>query len=279
MSGTPRLEFIKVLLSGSRFRIPSAFVGHVIDDNHGKAMIFLADKFWHIKVQKTEEGLFFTDGWEEMIKAHGLSEGCILSFCYEGNMVFTLKVFGHDACRINNFSINSEGFKNRKAYVEFNGIGEGSNSSLGQIPSANNCDETNVASPSVPPAHSLSGIKSEDETSCTKNVIRYKKKIHKTNLVHGRIGVPLWVCTSTGLKSSHCVTIRGPDRRLWTVFFSYSPQTPRLGKGWSEFSEHHKLEIGDLCIFTHVSKRDNLFDVQIKRMSNERASTSYEDEV
>ncbi|XP_039143149.1 putative B3 domain-containing protein Os04g0347400 [Dioscorea cayenensis subsp. rotundata] len=256
MSETPRLEFVKVLLSGSRFCIPPAFVRHVIDDNHGKAIILSAGIFWHIKVQETEEGLFFTDGWEQMIKAHGLSEGCVLFFHYVGNMVFTLKVFGHSGCRINNFRINSED----------------SNSSLGQIPLANNCDETNVSSPSV-------GIISEDETSCIENIIQYEKKIHKTSLVHCRISVPLWVCASTGLKSSHDVTIRGPDRRLWTVFFSYSPQTPRLGKGWSEFCEHYKLEIGDSCIFTHVSKRDNLFDVKIKRVSHGRVSTSYEDEV
>lgn len=275
MSGTPRPKFFKVLLGGSRASIPPAFVGHVIDDNHGKAIISSAGKFWHIKVQETEEGLFFTDGWQEMIKTHGLSEGCVLLFRYEGNMVFTLKVFGHNACEINNFPINSKCFKKTKANVEFNDVGEDSNSSLGQTPLVNNCDETNVASPSVPPAHSLSGIKSENETSCTENKIQYVKKIHKTNLVHCRIGVPIWFCASVGLKSSHDVTIRDPDRVLWTVFFSYSPQTPRLGKGWSEFCEHHKLEIGDLCIFTHVSKRDNLIDVQIKR-SHERASTSDE---
>ncbi|XP_039144816.1 putative B3 domain-containing protein Os04g0347400 [Dioscorea cayenensis subsp. rotundata] len=122
-------------------------------------MIFSTGEFWHVKVQKTEEGLFFTDGWEEMIKAHGLGEGCILFFCYEGNMVFTLKIFGHDACRINNFCINRKGFKNRKANMEFNGIGEDSNSSLCRIPSANNCDETHMKEKDSNDGSGPSGLK------------------------------------------------------------------------------------------------------------------------
>lgn len=79
--------------------MPLAFVRHISDDNHGKATIFSLGKFWHVKIQADGEELFFGDGWDELVSALELNEGFSLVFRYEGNMVFTIKVFDKSGCR------------------------------------------------------------------------------------------------------------------------------------------------------------------------------------
>lgn len=43
--------------------------------------------------------MFFGDGWDELVSALELNEGFSLVFRYEGNMVFTIKVFDKSGCR------------------------------------------------------------------------------------------------------------------------------------------------------------------------------------
>lgn len=42
--------------------------------------------------------MFFGSGWEDFVKAHGLSVGHFLVFRYHGNMVFTIKIFDKSGC-------------------------------------------------------------------------------------------------------------------------------------------------------------------------------------
>ncbi|KAJ0965016.1 hypothetical protein J5N97_026154 [Dioscorea zingiberensis] len=267
MDGTRRPQFFKIFLSGSKTFIPPAFVEHIIDDNHGKATIFSGGKFWNTKVQKSDEGLYFGDGWLELVEAHGLSEGFFLIFRYEGNMVFTLKVFDPNGCRIYDFPITGKCLKNtgkclkkRKANIEVHDLEEVS-VDLHRAPLTHSREKTLI----VPPKHSTAGMKLEKENTHAENQIQCQKKIFQSNLVYSIIGIPLSFCTSIGLVSSQGVILRDPQRRLWPVKFSYSPQTPKFMKGWGEFSLNNNLEIGDSCTFTYVSKEDNLIDVHISK--------------
>ena len=56
---------------------------------------------WRIEVDKDRSGnVFFSGGcWSRFLTSHGVSEGDALLLRYEGNMVFTVKVFGLDGCQ------------------------------------------------------------------------------------------------------------------------------------------------------------------------------------
>ncbi|KAJ0965128.1 hypothetical protein J5N97_026266 [Dioscorea zingiberensis] len=249
-----RPQFFKIFLGGSELSIPPAFVKHIIDDNRGKATIFSGGKFWHTKVQKSNEGLCFADGWQELIKTHGLSVGCFLVFRYEGNMVFTLKVFDLSGCRIYDFPITGKCLKKRKANLEEVSV----NRQWALM------TRSRKKTRAVPPKHSMARMKLEKENTCAENQIRCQKEI-KQSMVYAHIGVPNSFCGSIGLLSSQEVILRDSQRRLWPVHFYYHPKTPKFGKGWSEFSLNNNLETGDSCTFTYVSQEDYLIDVHISK--------------
>ncbi|KAJ0965129.1 hypothetical protein J5N97_026267 [Dioscorea zingiberensis] len=255
-----RPQFFKIFLGGSELSIPPAFVKHIIDDIRGKATIFSGGKFWHTKVQKSNKGLYFADGWQELIKAHGLSVGCFLVFRYEGNMVFTLKVFDLSGCRIYDFPITGKCLMKRKANIEVHDLEEDS-VNLHRAPMIRSHKKTRV----VPPKHSMARVKLEKEDICAENQLHCYKEITQSNLVHAKIGVPRTFCASIGLLSSQEVIFRDPQKRLWPVKFYYQPQTPKFGKGLGEFFLNNNLETGDSCTFTYISQEDNLIDVHISK--------------
>jgi len=64
-----------------------------------KAMIFSPlGKFWRVELGRHQSGMLLGDGWAQFLMAHDLSEGNILVFRYEDNMVFTVEAFMQNGC-------------------------------------------------------------------------------------------------------------------------------------------------------------------------------------
>ncbi|KAL6596862.1 hypothetical protein ACP70R_046996 [Stipagrostis hirtigluma subsp. patula] len=59
-------------------------------------------KFWHVDVAPGDGGkdddACFAAGWAEFVGANAVAPGSFLVFRYEGNMVFTVKVFDASGC-------------------------------------------------------------------------------------------------------------------------------------------------------------------------------------
>lgn len=55
-------------------------------------------KFWHVDLKCNGSNLYFTTGWKAFTQAHDFIVGLFLVFRYEGNMVFTIKVFDLNGC-------------------------------------------------------------------------------------------------------------------------------------------------------------------------------------
>jgi hypothetical protein len=55
-------------------------------------------KFWPIDIKKEGSGMFLAAGWSQFLTFHGISEGDVVLFRYEGNMAFKIKVFGLNGC-------------------------------------------------------------------------------------------------------------------------------------------------------------------------------------
>uniref|UniRef100_A0ACD5UWY7 Uncharacterized protein n=2 Tax=Avena sativa TaxID=4498 RepID=A0ACD5UWY7_AVESA len=57
--------------------------------------------FWHIDLEKDGSNVFFAGGWSKFLEFQGITEGEALLIRYQGNMIFTIEVFGFTGCRRN----------------------------------------------------------------------------------------------------------------------------------------------------------------------------------
>ncbi|KAH7657671.1 B3 DNA binding domain-containing protein [Dioscorea alata] len=225
MDGVQRPQFLK--------SIPLAFVKHITDDNHGKATIFSLGKFWHVKIQADGEELFFGDGWDELVSALELNEGFSLVFRYEGNMVFTIKVFDK----------SEEGL----AYKSFFGSIY-RHKERNPIQQNNNQKQLEVF---------LSG------KPCILN-------INQIALIDAfmKRSVPVSFCSANGFSTSQTVILTDSEGKTFTVYLSCPSRSPKFHKGWSVFSGEKNLQEGDTCVFELDSENKNIMHVQINKKQN-----------
>jgi hypothetical protein len=85
--------------------IPTKFVHRYLAHEHGRRATLTSPmgKFWHVDVargsgQEDDDGACFAGGWAEFVKGNALAPENFLVFRYEGNMVFTVKVFDTSGC-------------------------------------------------------------------------------------------------------------------------------------------------------------------------------------
>jgi hypothetical protein len=56
-------------------------------------------KFWHINLEKDGSNVFFAGDWSKFLEFYGITEGETLLIKYQGNMIFTIEVFGLTGCQ------------------------------------------------------------------------------------------------------------------------------------------------------------------------------------
>ncbi|XP_040381439.1 putative B3 domain-containing protein Os06g0632500 [Oryza brachyantha] len=105
MKTKDRPRFIKLLQQEDleKMKIPEKFVQQHLTEtctnSHQNAIILSPlGKFCRVEVEREQPDMLLRDGWAAFLAAHDLSEGNILLFRYEGNMVFTVEVFLENGC-------------------------------------------------------------------------------------------------------------------------------------------------------------------------------------
>ncbi|KAM0923999.1 hypothetical protein ACQ4PT_005138 [Festuca glaucescens] len=101
-----RPRFIKLLQPDDleKMRIPDKFVQQHLTEagaciSSQNAMIFCPlRKFWRVKLDHGHSDVLHGEDWPQFVTAHDLSEGNILLFRYEGNMVLSVEVFLRNGC-------------------------------------------------------------------------------------------------------------------------------------------------------------------------------------
>ncbi|KAJ0964788.1 hypothetical protein J5N97_025926 [Dioscorea zingiberensis] len=215
--------------------------------------IFSLGKFWKVKVQQDDERLFFGDGWNELAAAHGLDEGFFLVFRYEGNMVFTLKIFDLSGCRKYNTA------KKRKARTADE---DTTDSALNNVHPGNTQSLKKKKKKKI---HMSSLSEKQSEFIKVKEEPQFSKTISKYNLAHRYLYVPFPFCASNGFTTTQDVILRDSKGKSFPVnLLSYPGQTPRFRRGWRVFSKEHNLKEGDTCVFEVDSENKNIMHVQIK---------------
>ncbi|PVH35100.1 hypothetical protein PAHAL_3G035200 [Panicum hallii] len=80
--------------------IPAKFVQQYIAkellDNRMAIILGPIGKVYNIKLEVGHSGVFFAGGWSQFLRVHDITEANSLLLRYEGNMVFTVKVFEPD---------------------------------------------------------------------------------------------------------------------------------------------------------------------------------------
>ncbi|WOK92992.1 B3 domain-containing protein [Canna indica] len=100
--GARRPQFLKLLTPGCflKLEIPRSFIKYLDKSEHRKATLFspLMGNFWHMSIVKEGCNMYLSSGWGSFAQAHNLEAGRFVLFRYEGNMVFTVKLFLSDGC-------------------------------------------------------------------------------------------------------------------------------------------------------------------------------------
>ncbi|KAJ3695071.1 hypothetical protein LUZ60_000448 [Juncus effusus] len=108
----PNPHFYKVLVGdySKSMRIPPKFLKHLQEETETKQsssnltpnltaiLEGPTGRTWHVKVEKTVKGLFFTAGWSKFVKDHSLQKHELLIFRYNGCMQFNVLIFDKSAC-------------------------------------------------------------------------------------------------------------------------------------------------------------------------------------
>ena len=80
--------------------IPAKFVQQYIPKellgNRMAIILGPGGKVYNIKLEVGHSGVFFAGGWSQFLMVHDITEANSLLLRYEGNMVFTVKVFETD---------------------------------------------------------------------------------------------------------------------------------------------------------------------------------------
>jgi hypothetical protein len=84
--------------------IPAEFLklGYISDEElHRRMATFVTPfrDFWHIHLEKDGSNVFFAGVWSKFLEFQGITEGEFLLIRYQGNMMFTIEVFGRTGCR------------------------------------------------------------------------------------------------------------------------------------------------------------------------------------
>ncbi|KAJ3698243.1 hypothetical protein LUZ61_001948 [Rhynchospora tenuis] len=96
-----RPQFFRVLIPNPfvKLPIPRKFMKHLDGLQHNKATLLSPlGKFWDIDLHQEGDNLYLDGGWSDFAKAHDLLTGYFVVFRYEGNMIFTVKVFDGTCC-------------------------------------------------------------------------------------------------------------------------------------------------------------------------------------
>ncbi|OEL21625.1 putative B3 domain-containing protein [Dichanthelium oligosanthes] len=239
---------LKVLLPSSTSRklgIPPKFVQKNIAESEMKSSVAVLlsplYNFCRIVVEKDESGnMFFSGGWSQFLVSHGITEFDVLLLRYEGNMVFTMKVFGPDGCQ--------KGFKDQDTSSK-----ELDRTSFGDIKTLE--DEEDPAS------------------SSSKRKSMAKKPDVSAHVHHFLLKtVAGTFCKAIGLqKRASEITLRTTSAhgtRTWQVRFlvyKYRSRTGQLTRGWRGFCVDNAIKEGDVCTFNIVET--TLWHVEIMRRS------------
>ncbi|CAL5028158.1 unnamed protein product [Urochloa decumbens] len=242
-------QFICMLSPASmeKMLIPAKFVQYFIAEgelNSRMAVVFgPLGKVNSIKLEMDQSDVFFADGWPQFLAFHDITESNALVLRYEGNMVFTVKVFEPDGCQ-------------RKPKHKDN---------IMQQISTSPDPEKHQEAPSVP----IWKHKNQMNFACS-DVHKPKgfmPSLNEASLQRNsfyEIGQPSWIKKQINNDTLENHLVRGVpcDNHSYLVVH-----------GWRKFCEENNVKEGDICTFNVI--RTTMWHVVITRYMPKLLGTAF----
>ncbi|KAJ4787519.1 B3 domain-containing protein [Rhynchospora pubera] len=308
----PNPHFFKILVGDftQRMRIPPNFVKHLQEDITAKPSSSLKSptitasiegptgRTWHVELEKTTTGTFFTTGWSKFVEDHSLKEHELLIFRYNGCMSFTLLIFDKTACEKEHGDDDGvSGNDGRQTRLKPRKLNFGEETS---VPSTEHYiidteteDEENVtgvetstrkrkkgfvrSKRSCKPLSKRCPVTEKEKLNAQKAaqsfasenpyfMIRLKPShIYSKNM---QLRLPVEFSRRFLPRSKTEVVLRvSANSNTWSVaYLAYVTDRDRLSRGWISFVRDNSLEVDDYCAFELVKSAE--FLVHIFRVSD-----------
>ncbi|XP_039772399.1 putative B3 domain-containing protein Os04g0347400 [Panicum virgatum] len=205
-------------------------------------------KVYNIMLEVGHWGVFFAGGWSQFLMVHDITEANSLLLRYEGNMVFTVKVF------------ETHGYQ-REAKHKENRVLQTST-----LP---------TVSGEKKPQDSRTSL---DQTSFKKTYVYeigppswIEKQINANTLKH-RLVLPNAFCDAIGLLERCTITLKTASNgsRSWQLHgCPCKDRRYLLAQGWRRFCLENNLKEGDICTFNVIES--TTWHVNITRLGSVRA--------
>ncbi|CAN6234638.1 unnamed protein product [Urochloa humidicola] len=250
-------QFIRVLQKDSieKMLIPAKFVQQHIPKEHLNNWTDIVlgphGKVYNIKLEMDRSDMFFTGGWSQFLVFHDITEGNALLLRYEGNMVFTVRVFGSDGCQ-------------RDSKQKENRVQQRST-----LPHSENLQQA--------PSISIQKRKHKNKTLLKRNSTyeigppSWIKKQINANTLENHLALATAFCDAIGLREPCIITLSTDGIRSWRVHgIKFKGCSYRLVQGWKQFCQENRLKEGDICTFNVIeTMRWNVIITRRKEKMNQ----------
>ncbi|TVU03592.1 hypothetical protein EJB05_50909, partial [Eragrostis curvula] len=270
-------QFIHVLPQDSmeNMLIPAKFVQHYILKEHldnCKAVIFVPlGKICQIEVKMNQSGVFFAGGWSQFLLFHNIKGPNTLLLRYEGNMVFTVKVF-----EPNRF-LRAPKDKDIRMQQKTEQLQETPPLSI-QKHESKNYWPSNEGEGQKKPKGSMTILKKRSKIYCVYDIgppAWMKKKVDTTMIEKHHFTLPHPFCDAIGFQKPCMITLQASmdSTKLWQVQgHTYNTGSCQLGSGWNIFCRDTRLREGDVLTINVI--RTTLWRIVITR-GKENINQSY----
>ncbi|KAF8688183.1 hypothetical protein HU200_042417 [Digitaria exilis] len=211
----------------------------VISGPHGKMC--------QIELEINQLGVFFAGGWSQFMAFHGITADNSLLLRYEGNMVFTVKVFELNGCQ--------REYKQKQIVIQqnFGKQQEAPSASIQNCMSKNNWPSGERQK--IPKGSFQRNSSYEPKTTCVFEIGRpsWIRKEMNTFTIKNRLqSLPLAFCEMIGLKNHSMIKLKTSmsSARFWRAHLCLYHNCGQLcGSGWKSFCHENEIKAGHICTF------------------------------
>ncbi|XP_059639690.1 putative B3 domain-containing protein Os03g0621600 [Cornus florida] len=259
-------QFFKVYIpeqSSQRLRIPPAFLKHFDGVLPSKSIIRShASRSWRVEVRKVDNNLYFEKGWHEFVEDNSLEFGDFLVFCYGGDSIFFVKVFGKNGCHKELQKINRTSHRRGFMAVQENDKSlKPPGKSLSSYPSF----QVVMQKAYVDKSFLIPSIRNQNTYMQHLPIVIWCTNKHASKLI---THIPLSFVMSYIKKGRQDAILR-VSAKSWDVkLIRLMNGVYRIGRGWRAFCKDNTLQVGDVCVFELIERDDFVLKVSVSRSSN-----------
>ncbi|KAF8780706.1 hypothetical protein HU200_001311 [Digitaria exilis] len=252
---THKPQFIRVLPKDfmQKMLIPAKFVQQHIPKellDKGTAIVLgPIGKVFSIKLEIGQSGMFFADDWSQFLKFHCITEANALLLRYEGNTVFTVKVY-----ELNGY---------QRLYKHKENRGQQTIQKQQEISNSSSKCKRKSNWPSTDrekrPKGSMTSSKMKSSvTNCAYELgppAWLTKKINTSMMRKHHLTFPAAFCNAIGFQDACMITFKTllSSTRSWQVrLLRYKHTSHQVGSGWRRFCCENKITEGDVCTFNVI---------------------------